>query len=65
MNSFTETYFIRKFLIRTAWKQMCQFNRHKAMSAISTWNKKINLLRANTNESGMTQRIIMRTGLPT
>lgn len=35
------------------------------MSAISTWNKKIILLRENTNESSMTQRIIMRTGLPT
>lgn len=34
------------------------------MSGISTWNKKIILLRANTNESGITQRI-MRTGLPT
>lgn len=42
---------------------MCEFNGHKAMSRISTWNRNIILLRANTNLSGMTQGIIIRTGL--
>lgn len=41
---------------------MCQFNGHKITSSISTWNKEI-ILRANTNQSGVMHRIIIRACL--